>query len=242
MMGWIDTVPEKLKTKVWSFLDEDESRGRYSLMEKFGLKEHQARQMVELFRKEEKPPIDILTVAVFDLETTDLKADVGGILVCSIYVWPRGEMITFRQDQIENKRNMADDSEMCRLVKEELDKHDIHIGWYSKGFDVTFLNTRLVKNGMKPIEPRLHVDPIWYFRGFRGLKPRSSKMSVVAEFYDLDDRKQAVDVQTWRDAAVGDTDAMDILVDRCESDVIITGQLAQKAFESGLVRNIQRYP
>jgi len=92
------------------------------------------------------------------------------------------------------------------------------------------------------LERMIHIDAIWYYRGWRGLKPRSSKMSVVAEFYNLDDRKMNVDVKVWADAMGGDKDALDELVDRCESDVIITAKLAKKAFEDRLIKNLQSYP
>ena len=113
----------------------------------------------------------------------------------------------------------------------------------SKGFDVAFLNTRLVKAGLKPLRSHLHLDPIWYCKGWRGLKPRSAKMAVMSEFFNLPERKPGVDVDIWIDAAQGgDKAAMDELVERCEADVRITYALTLKLLDTGMIKSINSYP
>lgn len=182
-------------------------------------------------------------IAVWDLETTGLEGDVGRLLCASILNTTTGEMKSFRNDKIRKKKNMADDAEIARLVRDELEKYPITVGWYSKGFDIAFLNTRLVKAGHRVLRPHLHLDPIWVCKGWRGLKPRSAKMAVMAEFFDLPERKPGVDVDVWIEAATGgDSKAMNILVERCEADVRITHQLTEKLLRTGLIKNIGTYP
>lgn len=181
-----------------------------------------------------------MKVGYFDLETSDLKGDKGRLLCASILDASTGEMTSYRNDWISG--NMADDGEIALFVRDHLEDFNVTVGWYSKGFDISFLNTRLVKAGHKPIRSHLHLDPIWQCKGWRGLNARSSKMKVMAEFFDIE-RKPDVDVDVWIDAAFsGDTKAMDILVDRCEADVRITKKLTEKIMDTGLVRNIQSYP
>ena len=184
-----------------------------------------------------------MKIAYWDLETTDLKADVGRLLCASVLDASTGEMKSFRNDKVRKKKNMADDGELARQIRDELEKYHVTVGWFSKGFDVSFLNTRLVKAGHKPIRPHLHLDPIWYCKGWRGLGARSAKMKVMAEFFDLPERKPDVDVDVWIDAALGgDKKAMDELVERCEADVRITKDLTERILDTGLVKNIQTYP
>jgi hypothetical protein len=65
---------------------------------------------------------------------------------------------------------------------------------------------------------------------------------VAAEFFKIKDRKMNVDVEVWIEAALGgNKKAMDILVDRCESDVLITKEVTDKIFALGLVKNIGTY-
>jgi len=182
-----------------------------------------------------------LKIAVFDLETTSLLGDLGRLLCASVLSLPEGEMVTFRQDKIKKKKSFADDREICLQLRDHIETHHMSIGYYSKGYDIPFLNTRLASHGERHLMPMLHLDPIWFFKGWRGLKPRSCKLKVVAEFLDLES-KPDVPVEVWANAQGGDPEAIDILVDRCEADVRITHEVAMFALRAGLVRNIQRYP
>jgi len=235
-----DWKTEELITKVREFINEHPTAGRTAISEVFGITEYKAR---ELLRGDgllqDKPPAGP-TIAVFDLETTNLKGDVGRLLCGSVLSYPSGSMVTFRIDEL-NSGSYAKDGPLAVAIRDHIERHHIACGWFSKGFDISFLNTRLAKAGERPMNRMLHIDPIWYYRGFRGLKPRSSKMSVVAEFFDIE-RKQSVDVDVWIDAAGGDIAALDELCDRCESDVRITAELLKKTFDLGLIKNIQCYP
>ena len=183
-----------------------------------------------------------MRMAVWDLETSGLEGDVGRLLCGSILDVTTGEMRSFRRDHLKGK-NRADDSRLAKVIRDELEKYHLTIGWYSKGFDIAFLNTRLVKAGMKPLRSHLHLDPIWVCKGWRGLKARSAKMAVMSEFFNLPERKPGVDVDVWIDAAHGgDKAAMDLLVDRCEADVRITYQLTLKLLDTGLIKTIGTYP
>jgi uncharacterized protein YprB with RNaseH-like and TPR domain len=111
-------------------------------------------------------------IAVFDLETTALIGDLGRLLCASVLSLPEDNMITFRQDEVKKKKSMADDREICVQVRDYLESHHMTIGYYSKGFDIPFLNTRLAAHDERHLMPMLHLDPIWFFKGWRGLKPR----------------------------------------------------------------------
>lgn len=183
-----------------------------------------------------------MRIACWDLETTDLKGDVGRIL-CGVVYEPkaRQQYQIFRNDELS--KTMADDGEIARQIRDALEEYDLTIGWYSKGFDMAFLNTRLVKAGHKTIRPHLHLDGIWYLKGWRGLSPRSAKLKVAAEFFDLNERKPDVDVDVWINAAYGgDTSAMDELVDRCKADCRLTYKVTMALLRARIIKNIQTYP
>jgi len=187
----------------------------------------------------------VIRIATWDLETSGLEGDVGRLLCGSILDHQTGEMTSYRNDKLKGakRKNMADDLALAVAIRNKLEHYHITVGWFSKGFDIPFLNTRLVKGGERMLAPHMHLDPIWFCKGWRGIKPRSAKMAVMAEFFNLPERKPGVDVDVWIDAALGgDSAAMDILVDRCESDVRITAQLAAKILDAGLIKNIQIYP
>ena len=179
-----------------------------------------------------------MKIATWDIETTNLKADVGRILCASVLTGRT--MKSFRNDDIG--KTMADDEEIAIQLRDYLEQFHMTIGWFSKGFDMSFVNTRLVKYGHKPIRSHLHFDPIWYCKGWRGLRPRSAKMKVMAEFFNVE-RKIDVDVDVWIDAAYGGCrKSMDLLVKRCEGDVRTTEKLACHILDTGMVKNIGVYP
>lgn len=186
-----------------------------------------------------------MKVAYFDLETTNLKADVGRLLCGSVLCYD-GSMHTVRWDEMATKKELrhglTNDEKVAVAVRDLLNAHHVVCGWFSKGFDVPFLNTRLAAFGNKLVERHLHIDGIWYMKGWRGLGTRSAKLAVAAEFFGLDERKMDVDVNVWVRGQAGEREAMDVLVERCESDVRLLQKVVQRQLDLGLVRQIQSYP
>jgi uncharacterized protein YprB with RNaseH-like and TPR domain len=179
-------------------------------------------------------------VAYFDLETTGLRPEFDRIICGSVLSYPSGVIKTFRIDESQHN-DFSDDKDLAILIRNELDRHHIICGWHSKGFDVPFLNTRLLHQGEPRLRTMLHIDPMYHYRGWHGIKPRNSKLSTVAEFWNLEDRKMAVDGQVWVRAQGGNKEAIDTLCERCESDVWLLAEVVGKTFDAGMIRNIERY-
>ena len=126
-----------------------------------------------------------------------------------------------------------------REIRDKLNEHQMIVGWYSKGFDLPFLNTRLTRFGMKGLDRHFHLDLMWTCRGWHGIKPRNAKLSTVAEFFNLEERKMDVDVEIWARASRGDKRSINILVHRCESDVRLLEQIYWKMLP--FVTRLERY-
>jgi uncharacterized protein YprB with RNaseH-like and TPR domain len=207
---------------------------REDLAEVLGVTEYKVRELRREIRRSNNGP----TIAVFDLETTDLKADFGRLLCGSVLSYPSNVMSSFRIDE-HNAGSIAKDGPLAVAIRDEIEKHHISAGYYSKGFDISFLNTRLMVNGERKMTPMLHIDPIWFYRGWRGANFRSSKMKVVAKVLGLEETKMDVPDEVWIDARHGDKASLDILVDRCESDVRITMDIIVHALDNRLMKSIQ---
>ncbi len=234
---------EDLRAATKEIVEKFPDIGRRELGLRLGVSEDTARHLKTEVQAHIFPPG--MTTAYFDLETTDLVGDFGQLLCGSIWSYPSGEMTTYRIDEIKNKDDFSDDCVLAELIRNKLEEHHMIVGYFSKGFDVPFLNTRLADNGCRMLKSQFHFDPIWHFKGWRGLKLRSSKMKVVANFLGLE-AKQDVDIDVWKrcliQAAAGNSEKMDTLVERCESDVRITAQIAKWAWDHGYPKTIQRYP
>lgn len=184
-----------------------------------------------------------MRVAYWDLETWDLTPQFGALICASVLDASTGKMKSFRVDDYLKRGeadDMTDDRALCVDLRDHLETFNITAGWFSKGFDISLLRTRLVMHGERPLAEMLHLDCIWHFRGWRGLKPMSSKMKHVSEFFGFE-AKPAVPPEVWMKAKGGNKKALDEVVDRCEADVRITRQITEKALDLGLVKNINRY-
>jgi hypothetical protein len=88
-----------------------------------------------------------------------------------------------------------------------------------------------------------HFDPMWGYKGWRGLKIGSSSMKNVSEFLNLDEQKMNVPKETWVNANAGCKESLDEIVERCESDVRVTMKIAKHCLANGLLKSpIQVYP
>lgn len=186
-----------------------------------------------------------MRVAYWDIETTDLKGSFGRIICASVYHLDTDKMVTFRLDKYVKAgkaEDMTDDRELCVDLRDEIEKAHVTIGWYSKGFDVPMLNTRLIKYGERRLRSHLHLDSIWYAKGWRGIKPNGASLAAVAEFFGLEEHKYGVDADTWVLARAGNKKAMDIIQERCESDVRLTQAVTERLLDANIVKNIQFYP
>lgn len=188
-----------------------------------------------------------MKLAYWDIETWDLVAPYGPLLCASVLLLEPGKkdrMITFRQDMcIKNglAQDVLDDRKLCCDLRNLLDQQHMHAGWFSKGFDICHLNSRLALYREHLLQPKLHMDAIWYFKGWRGLRLGSSKMKTVAEELGLP-RKPDVESKVWMGARAGRKKEMDEVCSRCEADVRITREITERALEMGLMKNIGVYP
>lgn len=184
-----------------------------------------------------------MNVAYFDAECWDLSPEFAPVLCISVLSLPSEEMKTFRQDYYLKKKlaeDMTDDRQLLVDARDFLEQHHITCGYFSKGFDLSLIRTRLTLHEERPLKPMIHFDPIWGYKGWRGLKPKSSKMKHVSEFFGFE-QKPEVSAETWLKARGGNKKAIDEVVERCEADVRITRQIAEKTLELNLLKNITQY-
>jgi hypothetical protein len=185
-----------------------------------------------------------LKIATWDCEAWDLSPEFAPLLCVSIEDVYTKKMTTFRNDKYVKAGKadgMADDHALVVDARDFIEQFDMTYGWYSKGYDFQLLNTRLSKWGERLLIPHWHIDGTWYFRGWRGVKPKSSKLKHVAEFYGIE-QKPEVPPDVWLNARGGQKKAMDIVVDRCEADVRITRQCVERAIRDRTIKTISRYP
>lgn len=169
------------------------------------------------------------TLAFFDIEATGLRGDYNSVLVVSIKPFD-SPVTTFSIKRVGN------DVKVVREAKEMLESFDCWVGYYSKGFDIPMLNTRLLKWGLMPIEKRLHLD--LYFSLKSNLLTARKSQGHLLSWLGTPEQKMSVGANVWSEMADKTEEHMPTMIERCESDVKGLEELYNKT--KHLIRDINR--
>jgi uncharacterized protein YprB with RNaseH-like and TPR domain len=168
-------------------------------------------------------------ICFFDIEAIGLRGDYNSVVVVSVKGYDC-QPVTFAVKQVGN------DERVVRQAKKELESFNCICGYYSKGFDIPMLNTRLLKWGHPPIEKRPHLD-LYYGLKANLLTSRRSQGHLLA-WLGTPEQKMGVSASVWADLPFKLKEDLPVLVDRCESDVAGLEALYKKTRH--LIREIKR--
>lgn len=163
-----------------------------------------------------------LTIASFDIETSDLKANAGFMLTWAIK-YRNGDVV---YDQVE-KSEIFDGTFDKRIIKsllKELENIDILLTYYGTGFDIPYIRTRALYHGIVfPAYGSIYHFDV-YYRIRRLLKLHRNSMDAASRFFGIEG-KTHVNIEMWQKAAYGDKDALGEILDHNIEDVKITEEL-----------------
>lgn len=169
-------------------------------------------------------------ICFWDIESTGLKGDYGTVLVASVRPF-NGDATTFRVQAIGN------DQRLLRELGEYLDSFDCWVTYYGKGFDKPMVNTRLLRWNRDPLPAKHHIDLYYTLKANTVMSRRS--MAQYAGLLDLHDQKMGVSPNVWTDILSAPRgQAMETMVERCESDTEVLKQLYQKTRH--IIKEIKR--
>lgn len=157
-------------------------------------------------------------ILVFDIESTNLKADFGFCL-CVGYKW-FGERRVHVPSVQEHPGDL--DSGLMKHIWPILASADIWITYNGIRFDQRFLNSRMYKAGLPPLPPVAHVDLLYTMRSKFCL--HSNRLASVQEFLDLEDAKTPIKMDIWVKAMQGSPTALRYIVEHCKQDVLVLEQ------------------
>jgi DNA polymerase elongation subunit (family B) len=149
-------------------------------------------------------------LAFFDIEATGLRGDYNSVLCVSVKPYG-GKAETFSVKQAGN------DQKVVREAKECLEQYDAICGYYSKGFDIPMLNTRLLRWSQDPIKKLFHID-MYYSLKYNLLTARRSQGHLLS-WLGTPDQKMSVSAEKWNEVLADTTTNMPEMIKRCESDV-----------------------
>ena len=216
-------VPYREKVQIWKARSDFPNRTQDSL-----------RNHMNFLRNGEKVlEQDQEVIGVFDIETTDLKADIGFMMSWAMY-YPLEDRIV---SDVITKRDVSSlrfDEKICKSLLKELDKVSLLIGYYSTNFDVPFVRTRCLMNGLGfPGYGSLrHIDCFYAARGKVATSRKS--LGVIAEALGLQE-KEHEPRSVWRKARVGDTESLAKLLEYNKNDCVVTWQVYNELKKYGRI-------
>lgn len=188
-----------------------------------GVSDYSARELKKLADKYTNVPIGQYVTQVWDIETTDFKADIGQLMVSSFLNLATG---------VPNSRTVLDfegtiksrEAALAAWTVERLVESDTLIGHNIKAFDRNFLSGVLARNHMEQAPKRNYLDTMLIARF--GLKGKiGASMANLADVLGLPIPKDAPSKNDWREYIAGDPEAVERITIRCETDVIVNGLL-----------------
>ena len=165
----------------------------------------------------------------WDLETTNLKSDIGMLLVSSFGELDHDgnviRMMTHDINSIGRGSVAARERKLAEWTKERFGECDVLIGHNSLAFDRHFLNGVCFRHGLGLVPKKvMHIDTYQTARGALGM---GGSMRNLVDVFGLG-AKDAPAKQEWREANAGDPESIARIRERCESDVVMTGRLWQR--------------
>lgn len=169
------------------------------------------------------------TLLFVDIEATGLRGDYNSALVvsCKPYDSPPESFSVLQP---------GNDKKLVREAKERLEQADCWVTYYGKGYDIPFLNTRLLKWGYLPIDKRPHID--MYFSLKANLLTARKSQAHLLEWLETPEQKLTVGASLWNDILHNFAPAMKTMIQRCESDAKGLEQLYRKTRH--ILREIKR--
>lgn len=173
-----------------------------------------------------------MKIVAFDIETTDLRANMGVMLCASfLHIVPPGYYSNHRRTPTKPytlymTRDKAlpydpnPDEELAVSVRDELEKYNLVVTWNGKMFDVPFLNARLLFHGERRAHLQWHLD-LMYQAGGTQNRIGGRALATVQQFLGVpqEEGKTRLEWDVWKAAGLGDVSALKKVMRHCEKDV-----------------------
>lgn len=176
-------------------------------------------------------------IILFDIETTNLDSNIHigayhAHMLC--FAWQiSGEkkvhsksLLDFPKDY---KKDPHNDEKLVGAAYAVLSQADALAGHFSSKFDLPFINSRLLKYGMFPIDTRTKHYDTWRIAKYK-MKFNSNRLNVLAEHLGCE-LKEKSNPTWWYDAVKGGkvgATAIRKMEHYCRQDVTVLGQCFEK--------------
>ena len=167
-------------------------------------------------------------ILTFDLETVGQMDSSYGQVVTWGAKWLGDDTVTvkdLRDFKHSYKTQPWDSTELLCSLADVIDEADMVVTFYGKGFDWQMIQGPLTKID-RYLKPVPHID--LYFINKHHHKLGRGSLDAALTFFEIQEQKMHLSPLVWRKAMRGNSEAMDLLRERCASDVRATEQFYLK--------------
>jgi len=173
-----------------------------------------------------KSPMN-LTMGFLDIETSNLKANMG-VIYCYCIKDSASDKIYKRV--ITKKELFSDemDKKLVNQLVKDIKQFDVLVTYYGTGFDIPFIRTRAVHHGINypAYGENSHVDLYYLIRNKFNLTRKSLK--VACEFLLGESDKTMVEWKHWMKAMQANKESLAYILEHNEYDVLDLEKLYNK--------------
>lgn len=169
-------------------------------------------------------------IGIFDIEATNLKADFGHVVCISAKIYGEKKITTFStlQDRKPGKPWIYwDDTSVLKKWLKFASTCDCLVAHYGSRFDKPFLDARLIRAGLPPMDPSIPFIDTWRVSRFQ-LGISRNTLANLAEFLKIEEAKVQVSNDTWCAIRRGELKATREASRRCEQDVVVLEKCYEK--------------
>ena len=219
------TEAQKGQVREW----RQKGLGYRAIASKLGVSDGAVRWM---FEKEQPIEVRKYKAYVWDIETTDFKADIGSLMVSSFLDLETGltnsrTIHSFSGTFKERERKLAE------WTLGKIEDADTLIGHNIKAFDRNFLSGVCARQRLPQPARRDYLDTMLIAR--YGVKGKiGASMANLADVLDITDHhgnpvaKDKPSKNDWREYIAGDPAAVERITDRCEADVYVNALIWER--------------
>ena len=201
-------------------------KGYRAIATKLGVSEGAVRWV---FESEQPIVVKKYKTFVWDIETTDFKADIGNLMVSSFLDLETG-LTDSRTIHSFSGTLREREAALARWSSSMIEEADVLIGHNIKAFDRNFLSGVLARHHLPQAPKRTYIDTMLIAR--YGLKGKiGASMKNLADVLDLTDsngnsiEKDQPSKNDWREYIAGDPAAAKRIQERCNADVYVNALL-----------------
>jgi len=168
-------------------------------------------------------------ILIWDLETSDLSADIG-FIICVSYQWlgeSKIHTISLLDYPKTFKKNCTDDFYVVRDFLKVFEQADAHVAHFGTYFDPQYFQTRLFDHRKRfkylPVLPPIPLDDTWLISK-KKLKMHSNRLQSLTEFAGFES-KTLLNLRIWKRARAGHVPSIRYVIEHCVQDIKVLTNL-----------------